>query len=293
MGRGEKGRALKVVVLEPHGFCTGVKAAVETALRALSVSRPVFALHDVVHNEAVAADLRARGLCVVASLADVPDGAAVLFSAHGVAPAVRAAVARRGLRAVDATCPFVARVHRQVRAYAARGLPVVVVGHASHAEVRGVVGEAQDAGAAVAVAAVPEDVAALPFPPDAAVGVVSQTTLAGDVLRDVAAALRARFARVETTPAAEVCTATRDRQEAVRRFVAHGGRHVLVLGSAASSNTRRLAEIAAKGGARVWRAATWDELAACDFAGVDTLGLTSGASTPEAFLDQVRARLTA
>lgn len=284
---------MRVEVLEPHGFCMGVRAAIDKALHALAVSGPLFCLHELVHNESVVADLRAKGMQVVADLAEVPEGGTVLFSAHGVGPEARHEAARRGLRVIDATCPFVARVHRQVRTYAARGLAVVVVGHADHVEVRGVVDEAREAGARVAVVATPEDVAARPFPPDAQIGVVCQTTLSGDALQDVRAALRASYAHVETTPAAEVCTATRDRQEAVRRYIARGGRHVLVLGSAASSNTRRLVEIAEGGGARAWRAATWDELAACDFTGVEALGLTAGASTPEPFFGQVRGRLAA
>ena len=140
--------------------------------------------------------------------------------------------------------------------------------------------------------ATPEDVAACPLPPDAHIGVVSQTTLSDNVLRDVRTALRARCRHVETTPASEACTATRDRQEAVRRFVARGGDGVLVLGSATSSNTRRLAEIAEMGGARVWRVATDAELSGCDFTGIGTLGVTSGASTPEAFLERIRGELS-
>lgn len=280
-----------IEILEPHGFCSGVKAAVATALRALSASSEVFCLHEIVHNECVVADLAARGLRVVDRLEDVPAGGTVLFSAHGVEPAVRRAAERRGLRTVDATCPFVARVHRQVRAYAARGVPVAVVGHAEHAEVRGVVGAARDAGARVAVVRAPADVAALKWPADAVVGAVCQTTLAAETVQSVLDALRARYPRLETTPAAEACTATRDRQAAVRAFVARGGDGVLVLGSATSSNTRRLVEIASAGGARTARAATLEELAACDFRGVARLGVTSGASTPESFFEAVLLRL--
>ena len=283
---------MRVEVLEPHGFCMGVRAAIDKALHALAVSGPLFCLHQLVHNESVVADLRAKGMRVVEALAEVPEGGTVLFSAHGVGPEARHEAARRGLRVIDATCPFVARVHRQVRTYAARGLAVVVVGHADHVEVRGVVDEAREAGARVAVVATPEDVAACPLPPDAHIGVVSQTTLSDNVLKDVRTALRARCRHVETTPASEACTATRDRQEAVRRFVARGGDGVLVLGSATSSNTRRLAEIAEMGGARVWRVATDAELSGCDFTGIGTLGVTSGASTPEAFLERIRGELS-
>ena len=284
---------MRVESIEPHGFCSGVKAALEKALHALASSGPegVCCLHELVHNESVVADLRAKGLRFVADLAEVPSGSTVLFSAHGVGPAVRRAAAARGLRVVDATCPVVARVHRQVRAYAARGLPVVVVGHAEHVEVRGVVGEARDAGAEVAVAKDAADVAALPFPADAAIGAVCQTTLSGETVRAVLAALAARYPRLETTPAADACTATRDRQEAVRAFVAGGGGGVLVLGSASSSNTRRLAETAVAAGARAWRAADARELAAIDFSGTEVLGVTSGASTPEDFFRAALAAL--
>lgn len=220
----------------------------------------------------------------VDDLGEVPDGGVVLFSAHGVSPETREEAARRGLTVIDATCPFVARVHRQVAAYAARGVPMVVVGHAGHVEVEGVVAEARRAGGRVAVVASREDVDGLSFPVDGPVGVVCQTTFGVEEARVLLDALRARYPRLETASAAEVCTATRDRQEAVRAFVAGGGDCVLVLGSASSSNTRRLAEVAAAAGARVARAADAAEVAACTWEGVNRLGVTSGASTPEDFL---------
>lgn len=285
---------MRIEVIEPHGFCSGVKAALEKALHALASSGAdaVCCLHEIVHNESVIADLQAKGMRFVERLDEVPAGGMVLFSAHGVAPAARREAAARGLRVVDATCPFVARVHGQVRAYAARGVPVAVVGHADHVEVRGVVGEAREAGAQVAVVKDAAEAAALPFPADGPVGVVCQTTLAAGMVERVLGALAARYPRLETTPAADACTATRDRQDAVRAFVAAGGDGVLVLGSASSSNTRRLVETAETAGARAWRAASSDELAAIDFTGVARLGVTSGASTPETFFRQVCGRLS-
>ncbi len=278
---------MEIVAIQPHGFCSGVSAAVKKAEAVLAQAGEVYCLHDLVHNETVVAKMRAEGLKFAERLEDVPAGKTVLLSAHGTGPEVRRAATVRGLQIVDATCPFVARVHRQVRAYAAEGLPVVVVGHAGHAEVAGVVAEAVDAGARVAVVAKPEDVAALPFAAAEAVGVVSQTTLSGDVVERVLAALTARFARVDSTPSAEVCTATRDRQDAVRAFVADGGDGVLVLGSAASSNTRRLVEIAEAAGAKAFRATDETDLAALDFTGIRRLGITSGASTPEEVFQRV------
>ena len=259
----------------------GVRAAVEKASRTLSLSsgKVVYCLHELVHNEQVVADLTARGMRFVESLDEVPDGAVVLFSAHGVAPAVRAEAQRRGLAVMDATCPFVERAHRAVRDFAARGVPVVVVGRAEHAEVRGVMGECADA----RVVSTPDDVAALPFP-DGPVGVVCQTTLSSGTVRTVLDALRARYPRLETPPAADVCTATRDRQRAVADFVRGGGDGVLVLGSMGSSNTNRLVEVARAAGASfAARAGTLEEIRALDFAGVRRLGVTAGASTPEDF----------
>ena len=276
---------MKVEVIEPHGFCMGVKAAVEKASRTLSLSsgKAVCCLHELVHNEQVVADLKARGLRFVESLDEVPDGATVLFSAHGVAPAVRDEAQRRELAVVDATCPFVARAHRAVREFAARGVPVVVVGRPEHAEVRGVMGECADA----RVVSMPDDVVALPFP-EGPVGVVCQTTLSHDTVYAVLDALHARYPRLETPAAADVCTATRDRQRAVAEFVRGGGDGVLVLGSAGSSNTNRLVEVARAAGASfVARAGTLDEVRALDFAGVRRLGITSGASTPEDLLQGV------
>ena len=264
----------------------GVRVAVEKASRtlALSAGRPVYCLHELVHNEQVVTDLTTRGLHFVESLEDVPDGATVLFSAHGVAPAVREEASRRGLTVVDATCPFVACVHRAAREFAARGVPVVVVGHAGHAEVRGVVGGLPD----FSVVASPEEVALLPYSADAPLGVLCQTTLSSETVRTVLHALKARYPHVETPAAADICTATRDRQQAVAAFVRDGGDGVLVLGSARSSNTNRLVEVARAAGASfAARAGSLEAVRALDFASVKRLGVTAGASTPEGFLECV------
>ena len=279
-----------VEVLQPQGCCMGVRAAVEKASHTLSLSpaQTVCCLLELVHNEQVVGRLKARGLRFVESLDDVPDGATVLFSAHGVAPAVREEARLRGLAAVDATCPFVARAHRAARAFAARGVPVVVVGHADHVEVRGLVGEAP----ACRVVASAEEVAALPFPSSSPLGVLCQTTLSFGTVHAVLEALRARYPHLETTPAADICTATRDRQRAVAEFVRGGGDGVLVLGSAGSSNTNRLVEVARAAGASfAARAGTLEEVRVLDFSGVRRLGVTAGASTPEDFLESVVAAL--
>lgn len=282
---------MTIEILEPHGFCSGVKAAVEKALHALSASasEPVYCLHELVHNEAVVSDLTARGLRFVDDIQAVPPGARVIFSAHGVSPAVRKQAATQSLQVIDATCPFVARVHRQVCDLVASGLPVVVIGHADHVEVQGVWGELAALGGCGAVVRTAAEVKDLPS--WSRVGVVCQTTLTDAVIQEVVEALHARGFKIVRQAASEACTATRDRQEAVRRFVQAGGDGVLVLGSANSSNTRRLAEIAQAAGARAWRVGVVSDLAACDFSSVRRLGVTAGASTPEKFLHDVLSML--
>ena len=274
---------MKVDVITPHGFCMGVERALA---QAASLKPPVFCLHELVHNAQVIEELCAKGMRFVESLDEVPDGATVLFSAHGVAPSVRERAAQKGLRVVDATCPFVARAHAAVRDFAARGVPVVIIGHAQHVEVRGLVGEALDFEVVATVA----EVAKVKFPVDAVVGVVCQTTVVPDA---VLAALKARYPRLEVPAAAAACTATRDRQRAVADFVRDGGDGVLVLGSATSSNTNRLVETArAAGAAFAARAGDEDEVRALSIPPtIRRLGVTSGASTPESFLRRVLGML--
>lgn len=268
---------MTIEILSPHGFCAGVTGALAKAAR---LTGSVYCLHALVHNELVVAGLEKRGFVFVESLAAVPDGATVLISAHGVAPQVRAEAAARALTLVDATCPFVARVHTLARAFVARGLPVLVVGKAAHVEVKGIVGEIEDAGGGWRTLQRPADASAaaawVRARGAACAGVVSQTTMNADDVAAVVAALRDCLP-IET--AAEVCRATKERQDAVKAFA---GDLLVVLGSAASSNTRRLCEAAR---CRTVRAATPDELARIDLTGVETLGLTSGASTPEDFFD--------
>ena len=278
---------MTISVIEPHGFCAGVTAALKKALflaakprddsnpQTLKPSNPsLYCLHELVHNEIVVEELKKRGFTFVESLDEVPNGATVLFSAHGVAPQVRETANTRGIRVVDATCPFVERVHKAAREFAAKGHRIVVIGHPGHIEVKGIVGEVEDA-------VVISDVEAAQKFCDATadtsvcLGVVSQTTMNADEVAEIVAVLKTRF-NVETT--AEVCNATKVRQDAVKAF---GGDAVLVLGSASSSNTARLCECAP---CKAFRAGTIDEVKALDLSGVTHLGVTSGASTPEEFL---------
>ncbi len=269
---------MKVSVLEPHGFCAGVTGALRKALDAVrrkDAEGPLFCLHELVHNELVVQALKAKGMVFVESLGAVPDGARVLFSAHGVSPEVREEAERRGLKVLDATCPFVTRVHRAARAFAERGLPVAIIGHPGHAEVSGIQGEVPSA------VIIPDLEAARRMAEKGAgapLAVVSQTTMNADEVTAIVDALRQGF-HVETM--AEVCHATKERQDAVKAFE---GDALLVLGSANSSNTRRLCEVAA---CRTFRAGSMGDLRAIDFSGVVHLGVTSGASTPEDFFGEV------
>lgn len=256
---------MKIEVLFPHGFCGGVARAIKMAQEALAArgrggdgAATVYCLHEIVHSEQVVQELTAKGMCFVESVDDVPKGAVLLISAHGAPPAVFDAAASRGLRVIDATCPFVAANHRTMRANHAKGMRTVVVGDPDHAEVRGYLGEPG--------ACLPEDVK-----PNEPVGRVVQTTL------DAAAQ-------------ESVCTATRDRQQAVRDFVAaHRGASVgvLVVGGAKSANTARLGEIAENGGVQAWRVSSADEASRIEFGNLDILGITSGASTPESLFRAV------
>ena len=256
---------MKIEVLSPHGFCGGVARAIKMAQEALAArgregngAATVYCLHEIVHSEQVVQELTAKGMCFVESVEEVPKGAVLLISAHGAPPAVSDAAVARGLRVIDATCPFVTENHQTIRANHAKGMRTVVVGDPDHAEVRGYLGEPG--------ACLPEDVK-----PNEPVGRVVQTTL------DAAAQ-------------EGVCTATRDRQQAVRDLVASARSAsvgVLVVGGAKSANTARLAEIAENGGAKAWRVSSAEEVSRLDFGALDVLGVTSGASTPESLFQAV------
>ena len=279
---------MKVEVIEPHGLCAGVDAAIAKALKL----RDVFCLHGLVHNDIVTGELKGLGFKFVECVEDVPEGATVVFSAHGVGPEVRLAARKRGLKVVDATCPFVERVHRKARKFAERGMPVVVIGDPSHVEARGIAEEVLAVPGGVALVLDGGRLSAWPgcqLPGDIGgrrLGVVAQTTMNSDDVARKVEALRKTY-EIETD--AEVCAATKERQDAVRRFCegrALDGLAVLVLGSPSSSNCKRLSEVARECGAKTFFAGTMDALRGLDFAGVETLGVTSGASTPERFFTE-------
>jgi len=267
-----------VEIIEPHGLCAGVNAAIAAALRLENV----YCLHELVHNKIVVDELKDLGYRFVDRIEDVPEGETVVFSAHGVPPSVRDYASAHRLKVVDTTCPFVEGVHRAARDFARRGLPVVIVGDPGHVEAKGIAGEVEDAGGRVFFA---PDAPAASGGVRPKVGVVVQTTMNCD---DVDRIVGELGRRCDVEVAATVCRATKERQDAVRAFCAAGGpgRAVLVLGSGNSANARRLAEVAAQCGARTFMAGTMDELAALDLSNVETLGVTSGASTPERFFTE-------
>ena len=269
---------MEIEVIEPHGLCAGVNAAIAKALSL----RNVYCLHELVHNEIVIEELRGLGYRFVDRIEDVPDGETVVFSAHGVAPSVREYAAAHGMKVVDTTCPFVAKVHKAARDFAKRGLKVAVIGDPAHAEVAGILGEIPG-GQLLEVGAV-EGRGGV----GAKVGVVSQTTMNAD---DVARQVEELRRTYDVESVAEVCRATKERQDAVRDFCAGGASEdgrtsVLVLGSRQSANSCRLAEVARQCGAGAFMAGTMDELRAVDFSGAERLGVTSGASTPERFFNE-------
>ena len=280
----------RIIVAHPHGFCSGVARAVATAEAALARYRgPIYGLHEIVHNTQVTGGLAARGLRFVESLADIPPGAVVLLSAHGVSPAVRAEACARQLQVIDATCPFVAKVHQEVLRFVKDGCTVICIGHRTHAEITGIVGEAPEH---IRVVENEEEARHVqPADPDH-VAVVSQTTLSpatADAVREV---LRQRFPRMSQPARGDVCYATRNRQQAVRTLATRV-ELVLVLGSTGSSNTRRLVETVQSAGSRAHLVGTRADLAAIAFEAVEVLGVTSGASTPESFFAEVLVDLAA
>jgi len=279
----------RVLLAKPRGYCAGVDRAVQAVEVALEVyGAPVYVRKQIVHNTHVVAALEARGAVFVEEAGEVPAGAVVVFSAHGVAPGVRAEAAARGLRAIDATCPLVTKVHNEARRFAAAGYDIVLVGHAGHEEVVGTTGEAPGH---IRLVDGPEQAAAAVVADPAKVAWLSQTTLSVDETLQTVAALRARFPLLADPPSDDICYATQNRQAAVKAIAARSDL-VLVVGSANSSNSVRLVEVAAGAGARA--AYLVEDAAALApewLAEVRTVGLTSGASVPEDLVAGMLARL--
>jgi 4-hydroxy-3-methylbut-2-enyl diphosphate reductase len=269
---------MKILLASPRGFCAGVNMAIETLETAIRLyGTPIYVFHEIVHNKHVVDRFVREGAVFVDRVEDVPEGAVLLFSAHGVAPEVRRVAAERKLNAIDATCPLVTKVHLEAIKYAKQGYRIMLIGHEGHDEVIGTIGQAPDAFTLVETA---EQVAALPFGPADKLAYLTQTTLSVDDASRIISRLKERFPQIVGPPKDDICYATQNRQEAVRLLSA-GADAVLVLGSQNSSNSQRLAELARENGIAAHLIDGADEIDPDWFTGQETVVITAGASAPE------------
>jgi 4-hydroxy-3-methylbut-2-en-1-yl diphosphate reductase len=274
----------RVVLASPRGYCAGVERAVEIVARALELhGPPVYVRKQIVHNAHVVRDLERRGAVFVESEEDVPPGALLVLSAHGVAPKVYENARARNLHTIDATCPLVSKVHAEARLFAGRGYTIFLVGHAGHEEVEGTMGEAPESILLVETATDAEVV--LP-PQTRRLAYITQTTLSVDDTREIVEILRRRFPRLEGPDKDDICYATTNRQRAVKLLLSRVDL-LLVIGSRNSSNSNRLVEVARAGGVRAHLIDDEGAIQESWFDGVETVGLTSGASAPELLVRRV------
>jgi 4-hydroxy-3-methylbut-2-enyl diphosphate reductase len=281
---------MDVVLANPRGFCAGVDRAIAIVEQALArFGAPIYVRHEVVHNRFVVDDLKAKGAVFVDELDQVPEGATVIFSAHGVAKAVQAEAARRGLRVFDATCPLVTKVHVEIAKMHDAGREIVMIGHAGHPEVEGTMGQC-DGGVHLVESVA--DVDRLVVKDPDALAYVTQTTLSVDDAAEVVAALRRRFPAIVGPRKDDICYATQNRQDAVKIMTGQVD-VVIVVGSANSSNSNRLREVAANRGVPAYMVDRADEVQAAWLAGRTRVGVTAGASAPEVLVREVIDRLQA
>ncbi|MFO1324211.1 MAG: 4-hydroxy-3-methylbut-2-enyl diphosphate reductase [Burkholderiales bacterium] len=281
---------MDVVLANPRGFCAGVDRAIAIVEQALAqFGAPIYVRHEVVHNRFVVDDLNAKGAVFVETLEEVPAGATVVFSAHGVAKAVRVEAEARGLRVFDATCPLVTKVHVEVAKMREQGREIVMIGHAGHPEVEGTMGQS-DGGIHLVESA--GDVARLAVRDPDRLAYVTQTTLSVDDAADIVEALKARFPAIVGPKRDDICYATQNRQDAVKALAPQVDA-VIVVGSPNSSNSNRLREVAAKRGVPAWMVDRAEELRPEWIAGKRRVGVTAGASAPEVLVQEVIARLKA
>ena len=278
----------KVVLASPHGFCAGVERAIQMAEAALRLyPHPVYCLKQIVHNQQVIDSLAAKGMTFVEDITEVPRGATVLFSAHGVPPQTRKMAAELNLRVVDATCPFVTKVHQEVKRYAADNYTILLIGHPTHDEIIGVAGEAPKR---VKVIANEEKARTIRLRDRSKVAVLTQTTLSVDDVARILGILKRRFPALETPQESDICYATRNRQEAVRKL-APDTDGFIVLGAENSSNSNRLVEVAKSMGCATRLVSRLEQLRDIPHDICAVLGVTAGASTPESFVKEAIALL--
>jgi len=278
----------EVILAAPRGFCAGVVRAIEIVEIALETfGPPVYVRKEIVHNRHVVESLRARGAVFIDEVDEAPDGAVLIFSAHGVAPEVRRAASRRDLRVIDATCPLVTKVHLEALRFARQGYTIVLIGHRGHDEVIGTMGEAPES---IVLVENVEDVQRLEVTDPAKVAVLTQTTLSVDDTREILEALQRRFPAMAMPSRDDICYATQNRQQAVKEL-ARQVDLVLVIGAANSSNSRRLVEVARSCGVRAHLIADAEAIEPAWLEGVRRVGVTAGASAPEVLVHQVVAAL--
>jgi 4-hydroxy-3-methylbut-2-enyl diphosphate reductase len=274
---------MRVLLANPRGFCAGVNMAIESLELALaSLSPPIYVYHEIVHNKYVVDQFRDRGVVFVDDLADVPAGATLLFSAHGVSPEIRRLARERNLRAIDATCPLVTKVHLEAIKYSRAGYTIFLIGHEGHDEVIGTMGEAPEA---IILVETPEEVALLQVADENKVAYLTQTTLSVDDANRIIARLKERFPKIAAPPKDDICYATQNRQEAVS-ILAKEADLVIVLGSQNSSNSQRLAELARERGVPAHLVDGAADLDPAWFDGAKTVLVTAGASAPEVVVEQ-------
>ncbi len=281
--------SLRLLLAAPRGFCAGVDRAIEIVERALErFGKPVYVRHEIVHNRYVVDGLKAKGAVFVEELDQVPDGAQVVFSAHGVPKSVPAAATARGLDWLDATCPLVSKVHRQAERQIEAGRHILFIGHEGHPEVIGTMGQVPEG--SITLVETVDDVAGLDFPAGTPLAFLTQTTLSVDDTAEIVVALQARFPQIIAPKAEDICYATSNRQAAVKS-IAPQCQLVLVIGAPNSSNSVRLVEVAERCGARAFLVQRATEIDPAWFDGVETMGLTAGASAPETLVNEVVDRI--
>lgn len=269
---------MKLLLSKPRGFCAGVVRAIETVEHALKLwGPPIYVKHEIVHNRHVVEDLRAKGAIFIENLEEVPVGARVIYSAHGISPAVREQAKARSLIEIDATCGLVTKVHSAVKRYAQKGYKIILIGHRNHVEIIGTAGEAPEV---TTIVESPADVAKLQFGPEDKLFYTTQTTLSLDDVKAITDALQDKYPHVETLPSSSICYATTNRQMALRQITDEAGL-VLVVGDPQSSNSNRLREVAAVRGVPSYLINDAHEINPVWLQGVQVIGMTAGASTPE------------
>ncbi len=281
-------RRIPVLLANPRGFCAGVHRAIEIVERALErFGPPIYVRHEVVHNRFVVDNLKAKGAVFIEELSEVPSGATVIFSAHGVSLAVRAEAKARGLRVFDATCPLVTKVHIEVSRLHAAGREIIMIGHRGHPEVEGTLGQASDR---IYLVETPGDVAHLQIQDPERLSYVTQTTLSVDDAQRVIQALRVRFPAIQGPRKDDICYATQNRQDAVKSLTAEADL-IIVVGSPTSSNSNRLREVATHRGIEAYMVDRATDVQPGWLAGKTRIGVTAGASAPEILVSEVVERL--